>query len=787
MCWRMPCVRPAHLGKRMHWTVAPARAITAALLLALALMAVAMGVALWQPWLGLSLRAELAPATAAPAAGNADAGPGRIVVAGIARHGPAAAATPPIPAGARLLRIAQADVATQASAVHAPIQAVTLEPDDLIEEPDFFDSYADMRRLFARQDRIAHLLQAPVALHWVGANGVPQTTAVTAAAWRPLHTLPFMFWFQLAVGALAWLLSAWVWVLRPHDWAARMLAAAGLLLLVTTAAAAVYSARELALPGGLFRGLSAINHLGAISFGMALVGLFMMYPRPIAPPSSLLALPLVFLPWWVLDTWHILPNQNWGGRLPILLEMMLAIVVAVVQWHRSRLNPADRAAMRWFNVSALFGCLLFAASTVGSHLLGLLPPMPQGYAFGFFLVLFGGLAFGVGRYRLFDLDRWAFRILLWALGAAAVVAMDFVLVLVVGFTPDLSLALSLLVYGVLYWPMRQWLWGRMVQKPALPMEQALPRLVDVAFTPGALAREQRWLNLLQSLYAPLQLLPQQQGANPAATLRAEGLELLVPETGGLGARLLVGRSAGMRLFSPQDVAFAQSLCDLLDKAAGERDAYVRGVEQERSRIAQDLHDELGAKLLMALHSTSDARQKALLEDAVAQMRLIVRGLAQAEQPMTEFLADLRHDAFQRLAAAGMQLDWNLDPVALHDLQLDARQQYQLRALLHEAVSNSMRHAMARRVSISLASVGGHLRLQIADDGTGFDPAQVHEGQGLRNMRARARALGGEVRWRSDAQSSVLAQERPGRPSAAPGAGTQVEIDWPEQPWASGSA
>ncbi len=769
----------------MHWTVAPARAITTALLLALALMAVAVGVALWQPWLGLTLRAELAPATVSRAAWGADAGPGRIVVAGIARHGPAAAGMPVIPAGARLLRIAQTGVTSQTGVALVPVQAVTLEPDDLIEEPDFFDSYADMRRLFARQDHIAHLLLAPVSLRWAGADGVAHDTHVTPAPWRPLHTLPFMFWFQLIVGALAWLLSAWVWVLRPQDWAVRMLAAAGLLLLITTAAAAVYSARELALPGGLFRGLSAINHLGAISFGMALVGLFMMYPRPLAQPSSLFALPLVFLPWWVLDTWHILPDQNWGGRLPILLELMLAIVVAVVQWHRSRLNPADRAAMRWFNLSALFGCLLFAASTVGSHLLGLLPPMPQGYAFGFFLVLFGGLAFGVGRYRLFDLDRWAFRILLWALGAAAVVAMDLALVLVVGFNPGTSLALSLLVYGALYWPMRQWLWGRMVQKPALPMEQTLPRLVDVAFTPGALAREQRWLNLLQSLYAPLQLLPQQQGANPVATLRAEGLELLVPETGGLGARLLVGRSSGMRLFSPQDVAFAQSLCDLLDKAAGERDAYVRGVEQERSRIAQDLHDELGAKLLTALHSTGDARQRALLEDAVDHMRLIVRGLAQSEQTAAEFLADLRQDTAQRIAAMGIQLDWNLDPATLYELHFDARQQYQLRALLHEAVSNSMRHAMARRISISLGSVGGHLRLQIADDGTGFDPAQVHEGQGLCNMRARVHALGGEVRWCSSAHSGRLPQVQPGPPATAPGVGTQVEIDWPGQPWASG--
>ncbi|MHB1689645.1 MAG: sensor histidine kinase [Thiomonas sp.] len=187
-------------------------------------------------------------------------------------------------APARVVSIAPVDVAGRRG------PAMALESDDLIEEPDVFDSYTEMRRLFARQERIAVMLRGLVLLRRVGAGGEPHDTRLTPAPWRPPQSLTPMFWFQLAVGAPAWLLSAWVWVLRPHDWAARMLAAAGLLLLATTAAAAVYSARELALPGGLFRGLSAINHPGAVSFGMSLVGLFMMYPRPLAPPSSLHAL-----------------------------------------------------------------------------------------------------------------------------------------------------------------------------------------------------------------------------------------------------------------------------------------------------------------------------------------------------------------------------------------------------------------------------------------------------------------------------------------------------------------
>ncbi|SCC91968.1 membrane hypothetical protein [Thiomonas sp. X19] len=298
------------------------------------------------------------------------------------------------------------------------------------EEPDVFDGYTKMRRLFARQERIAVMLRGPVLLRRVGAGGEPHDTRLTPAPWRPPQSLTPMFWFQLAVGALARLLSAWVWVLRPHDWAARMLAAAGLLLLATTAAAAVYSARELALPkGGCFAGYRP-SHPGAVSFGMSLVGLFMICIRaPWRLHPACACCHWCSCPGGCDTPGRSCPTRTGGGRLPILL--------------------------------------------------GLFSPMPQGYAFGFFLVLFGGLAFGVERCRLFDLDRWAFRLLLWPAScpwtscwpsaSASTPAPRWR-------SPCWSAAPSVSSAA----PMAL---GPMVQRPALPMEQALPTAAEVAFTP----------------------------------------------------------------------------------------------------------------------------------------------------------------------------------------------------------------------------------------------------------------------------------------------------------------
>ena len=146
-----------------------------------------------------------------------------------------------------------------------------------------------------------------------------------------------------------------------------------------------------------------------------------------------------------------------------------------------------------------------------------------------------------------------------------------------------------------------------------------------------------------------------------------------------------------------------------------------------------------------------------------------------EPDVLDSYAEMRYDTSQRLERAGLQFDWQLDASTVHRLDLDARHQYQIHALVHEAVSNSMRHVVASRVSISLSCEHGHLHLCIGDDGAGFDPTQINQGQGLRNMRARAQALGGEVHWRS---RSVLAQDRATTTMSTPGVGTLVEISWP---------
>jgi hypothetical protein len=264
--------------------------------------------------------------------------------------------------------------------------AVDLRAQDLIEEPDFIDTYPDMDAFFARQTRLATLMSEPqLVLHWQAADGAPAlTSTLVVSPKREMASLPLVFWFQLFAGAASLLIGAWVFALRPADWGPRMLAACGLAFPVSTMTAAVYSTRELAIDGTVFRWLSSANHLGALGFGCGLVAIFLTHPRLLVRPRWLLALPLVFGLWLAADVWRWAPDQDWGARFPIMTEMLLAIVLAVVQWRRSKGQPAERAALRWLALSALVGCGMFVLMVVSVGVFGLFPPLEQGYAFGFF-------------------------------------------------------------------------------------------------------------------------------------------------------------------------------------------------------------------------------------------------------------------------------------------------------------------------------------------------------------------------------------------------------------------
>lgn len=634
-----------------------------------------------------------------------------------------------------------------------------LKTTDLIEEPDFFDTYPEMAAFFARQSALwAVVRSGPVTLVWRDQQGIEGQTVIHARS-RALSSLSVAFWFQLCVGFAALLIAAWVFVLRPDYWGARLFALTGLAFPVSTTSAAVYSSRELALPGDLFRVLSSINHAGSIFSGCALVGLFLMYPKPFVRARTLLWLPAVFGLWWLADVMRWASDQDWGIRLPLLLLLLLAIGFGLWQWRSSRHQPLGRAALRWFALSALVGCSLFILTVIVPSMLGWFAPLPQAYAFGFFLLMYIGIALGLSKYRLFDLDEWAYRILLWLVGVVAVIVMD-VTLLYLGLDQAVSLGVTLLLCGGLYFPFRQWLWQRLLKPRETNIEALLPEISRIAFIAGTDEQQAAWFALWRQLFDMLEIVTCENNG-PRGEVREDGLSLYVPHCGRLAALTLRYAGQGARLFSSRDAQFATAMCHLMGEMMSGRNKYEQGVTQERLRIERDLHDNIGARLLKLIHQLRGTPTAEVAHDAMKDLRTAIAALDTHPVPLPHALADWRAEAAGRCEVANCQLRWQ-QPEQLPALALAPRTKATLEAVLRELklITNALKHAAPSHISVEVELEAHRLRVSVSNNGRIADPLSWKDGYGLRNLRGRLEELGGNLGIAADADQVRLTLQTP---------------------------
>ncbi|MCD4638513.1 hypothetical protein LOS09_21735, partial [Proteus mirabilis] len=88
----------------------------------------------------------------------------------------------------------------------------------------------------------------------------------------------------------------------------------------------------------------------------------------------------------------------------------------------------------------------------------------QGYAFLLILMVYIGLALGILRYRLFELDRWWGRTILLLAAIVVLLLMDIALINVLHMAPKHSLVFSVVFVGILILPMRIWIWEKLLKQ-----------------------------------------------------------------------------------------------------------------------------------------------------------------------------------------------------------------------------------------------------------------------------------------------------------------------------------
>lgn len=178
-------------------------------------------------------------------------------------------------------------------------------------------------------------------------------------------------------------------------------------------------------------------------------------------------------------------------------------------------------------------------------------------------------------------------------------------------------------------------------------------------------------------------------------------------------------------------------------------------EAERKRIASELHDGLGQKLILiknkilraaqpgASASThlSDEALSQNVADAIQEVRDISYALRPYQLDLLGLTSSVKSLVQESLNAA--QIDYRIDIDNIDGL-FDNEAQINIYRIIQECINNIVKHAGAANVDVDIRQDNGGICIRIADDGTGFDMSRSHPGFGLKGIKERLQILGGAM-------------------------------------------
>jgi two-component system sensor histidine kinase DevS len=623
---------------------------------------------------------------------------------------------------------------------------------ELVNELEPRGTPAENTALFARRESSSALLtEAGVTLQLPDGRSLP----VFAIPSRGFHLQPDS-WVALGVGFLSLIGGLWVLVLRPRELTAQLFAISGASLWTASLTIALTIQSSIATPGWGMQYLLQANHISALVFGWALVSIFGVYPTPVVPRIAIAILAVLFAGLGLAGLFDMWPDVFGTQVIALIAIVALTFVLVLVQAWKSRRDPVHRASVAWVGTALVLSAGLFTAVNFIPILMGSPPLVGDAIAMTAFLLFYFALAIAITRYRMFDLGNWTIQVIRAVVVLLLILVADVALVYWAG--EQWTLSFAVLLVALAWMPVR----GRLMRLAEGRRDRDNMRLIrganHVAFAIQPSEQAAHWRDALAEQFDPLEIFPTRA---ERAEIREDGRVLVTPSPLGGEGLALSYASKGSRLFDSNDLDMAKALYRLVEEMIAARQAYDQGVREERTRIARDLHDDVGARLLTGLHM-ADQRLRPTLQAAMSDIRAIVSGLTGEQVSLERLLSEVRHETARRLEAADIRLDWPLSEREDERL-LDYRQNKAITSAFREVVSNVIRHARATSLTVQISVFGDRIQALVRDDGHGMPEAALAgetQGFGLRNLRRRLVDVGGRLDLQSNSGGTEIRLSMP---------------------------
>jgi signal transduction histidine kinase len=169
------------------------------------------------------------------------------------------------------------------------------------------------------------------------------------------------------------------------------------------------------------------------------------------------------------------------------------------------------------------------------------------------------------------------------------------------------------------------------------------------------------------------------------------------------------------------------------------------LSHERQRLMREMHDGLGSALMSSLIAVERGQMDSadivqVLRECVDDLKLTIDSLEPVGDDLLVLLATLRFRLEGRLAAAGIELTWEVGTVP-SVAWLNPTLSLHILRIVQEVLTNILKHAHAKTIRVSVDHVADAIAIAVEDDGVGFDVADAtRSGRGLANLRQRAALL-----------------------------------------------
>ena len=573
---------------------------------------------------------------------------------------------------------------------------------------------------------------------------------------RGFGGLPAVYWLLSFVSLLLYLVAMVVLMAKPNGrnllYALMSLCQAGNLVFI-----AVESTLDLALPAPFPRLDMSVRMAFDLVTAAAIVSAACVHPRrlPGAAWIAIAAWGFVLLLLGMSEA-GALGHAWWWTQGGVTLCGL--VTIALMSWSY-RIEPHPFAAvLRRFGIVTVVTWLLLTfalAAAVSSpgvqHNIASLGPMIWYVFFASLLLLVPFLSRSQQVMREFSM-----------LAAVSTVAtsLDLLFVSVFSLGQFASLTLSLFVSLAVYSGARQWILNQLLGSSMLTTERMFEQLYRIAREVEAHPERTAALlaQLLRELFEPMEVVVVERSL-PHARVAGDGSTLLVPvpalsgsAEGGGGAIAIRFALRGRRLFVSDDARLTDRIVEQLKRAVAFDKAVEQGRSEERMRLAQDLHDDIGARLLTLMYKAQSPEMEEYVRHTLQDLKTLTRGLAAPSHRLSHAAAEWKADLAQRLTAAHVELQWTFE--FDHDVLLSVVQWSALTRVLRELLSNTIAHARATRVEVAFSLADDLLDLTVVDNGVGRNPRAWSHGLGLGGVRKRVKQLGGEVEWREVAPHGI---------------------------------